>query len=119
MLAALFAIGWWAGRSSATSPGLYQRLDVFIEVLEKVRQNYVETVDPKPLLEGGVKGMLQSLDPYSQYLDGKSWDNLKAATHGSFGGIGIEVTLRDNYPTVIPPLEGSPAWTLGIRSGDV
>lgn len=120
LLAALFSLGWWAGRSSATAPaGLYQRLDVFLEVLEKVRQNYVDTVDPKPLLEGGVKGMLQGLDPYSQYLDSKSWDNLKAATHGSFAGVGIEVTIRDNYPTVITPIEGGPAWTLGIRSGDV
>jgi carboxyl-terminal processing protease len=120
LLAALFAIGWWAGRSSATSPpGLYQRLDVFFEVLERVRQNYVDAVDPKPLLEGGIKGMLRSLDPYSQYLDSKSWDNLKATTHGSFGGIGIVVTIRDNYPTIISPVEGSPAWTIGIRSGDV
>lgn len=120
LLAALFGVGWWAGRSSATAPaGLYQRLDVFLEVLEKVRQNYVDVVDPKPLLEGGIKGMLQQLDPYSQYLDTKSWDNLKAATHGSFAGVGIEVTIRDNYPTVITPIEGGPAWTLGIRSGDV
>ena len=120
LLAALFGVGWWAGRSSATAPpGLYQRLDVFLEVLEKVRQNYVDAVDPKPLLEGGIKGMLQGLDPYSQYLDSKAWDNLKAATHGSFAGVGIEVTIRDNYPTVITPIEGGPAWTLGIRSGDV
>ena len=120
LLAALFGVGWWAGRSSATAPsGLYQRLDVFLEVLEKVRQNYVDTVDPKPLLEGAIKGMLQGLDPYSQFLDPKSWDNLNAATHGSFAGVGIEVTIRDNYPTVITPIEGGPAWTLGIRSGDV
>lgn len=120
LLAALFAAGWWVGRSSATAPaGLYQRLDVFLEVLEKVRQNYVDPVDPKPLLEGGIKGMLQGLDPYSQYLDPKSWENLNAATHGSFAGVGIEVTIRDNYPTVITPIEGGPAWTLGIRSGDV
>jgi len=120
LLAALFSLGWWAGRSRATAPaGLYQRLDVFLEVLEKVRQNYVDTVDPKPLLEGGIKGMLQGLDPYSQYLDSKDWDNLKAATHGSFAGVGIEVTIRDNYPTVITPIEGGPAWTMGIRSGDV
>jgi carboxyl-terminal processing protease len=63
--------------------------------------------------------MLHDLDPYSQYLDERSWENLKATTHGSFGGIGISVAVRDNYPTVISPIEGSPAWTLGIRPGDV
>src|SRR5262249_19797315 len=57
--------------------------------------------------------------PYSQYLDAASYQNLQATTHGSFGGIGVEVSIRDNYPTVISPIEGSPAWTLGIRSGDV
>ncbi|HET9328216.1 MAG TPA: S41 family peptidase [Candidatus Eisenbacteria bacterium] len=120
LLAALFAVGWWVGRSSATGPSdLYANVDGFIEVLQKVEQSYVDTVEPEVLVDGAIKGMLHDLDPYSQYLDESSWDNLKATTHGSFGGIGIVVSVRDNYPTVISPIEGSPAWTLGLRPGDV
>jgi len=121
LLAALFAVGWWVGRSSsATAPAdLYGNVDGFIEVLQKVEQSYVDTVEPEVLVDGAIKGMLHDLDPYSQYLDESSWDNLKATTHGSFGGIGIVVSVRDNYPTVISPIEGSPAWTLGLRPGDV
>ena len=120
LLAALFAVGWWVGRSSATGPAdLYSNVDSFVEVLEKVEQAYVDPVEPQVLVEGAIKGMLRDLDPYSQYLDQHSWENLKATTHGSFGGIGIVVSVRDNYPTVISPIEGSPAWTLGLRPGDV
>ena len=120
LLATLFTIGWWVGRSSATAPDdLYANVDSFVEVLQKVEQAYVDPVEPRKLIEGGIKGMLHDLDPYSQYLDERSWENLKATTQGSFGGIGISVAVRDNYPTVISPIEGSPAWTLGIRPGDV
>jgi carboxyl-terminal processing protease len=120
LLTALFGVGWWVGRSSATAPGdLYANVDNFVEVLQKVEQSYVDPVQPEGLVDGAIKGMLHDLDPYSQYLDEPSWDNLKATTHGSFGGIGIVVSVRDNYPTIISPLEGSPAWTLGLRPGDV
>ena len=120
VLAALFAVGWWVGRSSATAPSdLYQNLDVFVEVLQKVQQNYVDAVEPQALIDAATRGMLRDLDPFSQFLDPRSWDNLKAATQGSFGGIGIVVTVRDNFPTVISPIEGGPAWTLGLRPGDM
>jgi carboxyl-terminal processing protease len=120
LLGVLFGLGWWVGRGSATdSSDLYQNLDVFIEVLQRVEQNYVDPVEPGKLIEGAVRGMLRDLDPYSQFLDARSWDNLKATTHGSFGGIGVVVTVRDNYPTVVSPVEGGPSWTMGLRSGDV
>jgi carboxyl-terminal processing protease len=119
IFAVLFGLGWWVGRGSATnSSDLYGNLDVFVEVLHRVEQTYVDPVEPAKLIEGALKGMLRDLDPYSQFLDTRAWDNLRATTHGSFGGIGVVVTVRDNYPTVISPVEGSPAWTLGLRSGD-
>ena len=117
LLAALFALGWWAGR--AASGDLYAGLDLFVEVLHKVEANYVDPVEPRPLIEGAVKGMLRQLDPYSQYLDEKAYANLKSMTEGTFGGIGVEVNVRDGYPTVIAPIEGTPAWEAGLRSGDV
>ena len=119
MLVVLFGIGWVAGRGSARAGDLYQNLDLFVEILHRVQENYVDPVEPEKLITGAMKGMLRDLDPYSQFLDAGSYQNLQAATHGSFGGIGVEVSIRDDYPTVISPIEGGPAWTLGIRSGDV
>jgi len=119
MLVVLFGIGWVAGRGSARAGDLYQNLDLFVEILHRVQENYVDPVEPEKLITGAMKGMLRDLDPYSQFLDAGSYQNLQATTHGSFGGIGVEVSIRDDYPTVISPIEGGPAWTLGIRSGDV
>jgi carboxyl-terminal processing protease len=114
----LFGLGWWVGRGSA-SGDLYANLDLFVEVLQKVRENYVEPVEPKQLVDGATRGMLATLDPFSQFLDERSVENLQAFTHGSFGGIGIEIVVRDNFPTVIAPIEGTPAWEAGITAGDV
>ena len=119
VLVVLFGLGWVAGRGSARAGDLYQNLDLFVEILHRVQDNYVDPVEPETLISGAMKGMLRDLDPYSQFLDAASYQNLQATTHGSFGGIGVEVSIRDNYPTVISPIEGSPAWTVGIRSGDV
>ena len=119
VLVVLFGIGWLAGRGSARAGDLYQNLDLFVEILHRVQENYVDPVEPEKLITGAMKGMLRDLDPYSQFLDAGSYQNLQATTHGSFGGIGVEVSIRDDFPTVISPIEGGPAWTLGIRSGDI
>ena len=116
--AALFALGWWAGRGGARAD-LYSNLDVFVEILHKVEDNYVDPVDGGKLVDGAIKGMLKGLDPYSQYLDRREYGQLQSVTEGSFGGIGIVVGVRDNYPTVISPIEGTPAWRAGMRSGDI
>ncbi len=114
----LFVLGWWAGRGGAAG-GLYGNLDLFIEVLHKVDQNYVDPVDPQKLVSGAMRGMLRDLDPYSQYLDAKSYGLLQSSAQGSFDGIGTVVGIRDNFPTVIAPIEGTPAWEAGISAGDV
>jgi carboxyl-terminal processing protease len=117
LLVALFTLGWWVGRGGA-SGDLYGNLDLFVEILHKVEQNYVDPVEPEQLVNGALKGMMRGLDPYSQYLDAKNFTNLKTTTQGTFGGIGVVVSVRDNYPTVISPIEGSPAFLAGMRSGD-
>ena len=115
-LVALFALGWWVGRGGANTD-LYGNLDLFIEVLSRVEQNYVDPVKPDQLIDGALKGMVRDLDPYSQYLDACAFSRLRTTTQ-VFGGIGAVVGVRDNYPTVISPIEGSPAWRAGVRSGD-
>ena len=117
LLVVLFALGWWSGRGA--SRDLYADLDLFVEVLHKIEANYVDKVEPQSLMDGAVRGMLRQLDPYSQYLDEKAFANLRSMTEGTFGGIGVEVNVRDGYPTVIAPIEGTPAWEAGLRSGDV
>jgi carboxyl-terminal processing protease len=118
VFAVLFALGWWVGRGGArTDP--YAREDLLVEVLERVRQNYVDEVNPQKLMEGAIRGMLRGLDPYSQYLTTRQYRQLQSVTEGKFGGIGVVVSVRDNYPTVISPLEGTPAWEAGLQSGDV
>jgi carboxyl-terminal processing protease len=119
VLVVLFGLGWVAGRGSARAGDLYQNLDLFVEILHRIEENYVDPVDPQKLVNGALKGMLRDLDPYSQFLDARAYQNLQAMTHGSFGGVGVEVSIRDNHPTVISPIEGGPAWTLGVRSGDI
>ena len=102
----LFGLGWWVGRGGATGD-LYGNLDTFIEVLNRVEQNYVDPIEPEKLIDGALKGMLRDLDPYSQYLDTRAYANLQSTTQGSFGGIGIVVSVRDNFPTVISPSDSS------------
>jgi carboxyl-terminal processing protease len=118
LLIALFSVGWWAGRGSATN-GLYGHLDTFVEVLHKVEDSYVDPVPPGPLMQGAIKGLFKQLDPYSQFLDSDALTRLQGTTEGEFGGIGVLVSVRDNHPTVISPVEGSPAWRAGLRAGDV
>lgn len=118
LLIALFSLGWRVGRGGAGGP-LYSNLDLFVEVLNKIEDNYVDPVDPARMVQGALKGMLRDLDPYSQYLDQKSYSNLQAVTEGKFSGIGVVVSVRDNYPTVISPIEGSPAWEAGMHAGDM
>ncbi len=114
----LFGLGWWVGRGKASND-MYGNLDTFVEVLNRVEDSYVDPVDPHQLVDGALRGMLKELDPYSQYLDEKSYAQLTTVTHGEFGGIGIVVSIRNRYPTVISPIEGSPAWEAGLASGDI
>ncbi len=103
---------------SATSPDLYQELDLFAKALHFVRENYVETPDDQELLYGAIRGMMKSLDPYTTFMKPENYKELQLDTRGRFGGVGIEVTVRNNRLTVIAPIDGSPASRAGIRAGD-
>ncbi len=96
----------------------YEDLETFTDILAIVKKNYVVEVDPKDLIRGAIKGMLSSLDPHSAYLTPDLYKELRTETQGKFGGLGIEITIRDGILTVVSPIEDTPAYRVGIKSGD-
>ncbi len=98
---------------------IYRQLDLFGDVLERVRSQYVEKPDDKKLIESAVNGMLTALDPHSAYLDAKSFRDMQVQTKGEFGGLGIEVTMEKGVVKVVAPIDGTPAQRAGIQSGDL
>jgi len=89
------------------------------EVLERVKRDYVNPVDDHQLLQAAIRGMVSSLDPYSAYLDGEEYDDVKISASGEYSGVGIEISIEDEQVVVIAPFDGSPAAKAGIHSGDV
>ena len=96
----------------------YQELQLFTKVLNIVQKYYVEDVDLRKLLEGGIKGMLKVLDPHTNYLPPEIYKEFENETSGEFGGLGIEITVRKGGLTIISPIEDTPAWKAGLKSGD-
>ncbi|MBU0505657.1 MAG: S41 family peptidase [bacterium] len=105
-------------KSFALSDKIYKDIATFTRVLDIVDQYYVEEADEETLMEGAIGGMLNSLDPHTLYLSPEDFKAFSSDTRGRFGGVGIEVSVRDGMLTVISPLEGTPAWDAGIRAGD-
>ncbi|HNQ36141.1 MAG TPA: S41 family peptidase [bacterium] len=97
---------------------LYQQLQMFSDVLSIVQKNYVEEVENKKLINGALRGMLSSLDPYSQFLEPELYKELEIETEGKFGGVGMTITVKDNLVTVVSPLEDTPAFRAGIQPND-
>ena len=105
------------GTASAKS-SRYENLDSFTEVMYLIEKNYVEPVENKTLVDGAIKGMLQGLDPHSTYFTEKEYKDFQVETKGEFGGLGITIGMRDNILTVIAPIEDTPAFRAGLKSGD-
>lgn len=100
------------------SETLFEELEIFTQVLAIVQRDYVREVGDKELVEGAIKGMLSKLDPHSGYLDPDFYKDLQVQTKGEFGGLGIEITMREGLLVVVAPMEGSPAERAGIKAGD-
>lgn len=96
----------------------YESIELFTDVLSIIKKNYVEEVDTKKLIYGAINGMLSSLDPHSQFMPPDTFKELKIDTKGSFGGLGIEISVKDGFLTVISPIEDTPAFKAGIKAGD-
>lgn len=97
---------------------VYQQLDLFGDIFERIRSQYVEEVDSKELIEAAINGMLTSLDPHSSYLAPDDFDDMQVQTRGEFGGLGIEVTQEEGFVKVVSPMDGTPADAAGIEAGD-
>jgi len=104
--------------SAALDRSIYKNLKTFNEVLDMVQKNYVEQVESKKLIEGAINGMMKSLDPHSAYMTSDMYKELEVETRGSFGGIGIEITIKKDVLTVVSPIEDTPAFLAGIKAGD-
>lgn len=105
-------------QEEARNASVYQQLDLFGDVFERIRSNYVEEVDEAALIEAAINGMLTSLDPHSSYLPPRDFDSMQVQTRGEFGGLGIEVTQEDGFVRVITPMDDTPAMEAGVEAGD-
>ncbi|MGB0167664.1 MAG: S41 family peptidase [Paracoccaceae bacterium] len=105
-------------QSSNERSSVYEQLDLFGDIFERIRSQYVEEVDEAELIEAAINGMLTSLDPHSSYLSPKAAADMRVQTRGEFGGLGIEVTQQDGFVKVVSPIDGTPADAAGIEAGD-
>jgi carboxyl-terminal processing protease len=112
------SIGGSAVSKGTDSGATYEQLRLFTEVLSIVQNQYVDEVPPKDLIYSAIKGTLRGLDPHSSFLDPESYREMQVETSGSFGGLGIEITLKDDVLTIVAPIEGTPAYRAGLQTGD-
>jgi carboxyl-terminal processing protease len=110
---------WIAVAKAAAGADAYSQLNLFGELFERVRTNYVEKPDDTKLIEGAINGMVTALDPHSRYMNESAWRDMQETTHGEFGGLGLEVTMEDGLIKVVAPIDDTPAAKAGILSGDL
>ena len=101
-----------------SSTDVYEKIDLFGEVLEKIKKEYVDDVDQSEVIDSAINGVLQSLDPYSAYMSPELFENMQTDTQGKFGGLGIEIGMESGVVKVISPIDGTPAAKAGIKAGD-
>src|ERR671930_211540 len=112
------SLGGTVASKGTDNGATYEQLRLFTEVLSIVQNQYVDEVPPKDLIYSAIKGTLRGLDPHSSFLDPDSYKEMQVETSGSFGGLGIEITLKDDILTVVSPIEGTPAYRVGLHTGN-
>src|ERR1700742_2692297 len=105
--------------AKAAAADTYRQLNLFGDVFERVRADYVEKPDDSKLIESAINGMLAGLDPHSSYMDAKSFRDMQVQTRGEFGGLGIEVTMEDGLIKVVAPIDDTPAAKAGVMANDI
>jgi carboxyl-terminal processing protease len=104
--------------SQQKKDSIYKQVQLFSDAVAIIRSDYVDEIDAKDLIYGALKGMLNVLDPYSQFMNPDDYNELVVETEGKFGGIGIEITIKDGLITVVTPIEDTPAWKAGLKAKD-
>lgn len=112
------SLGGTSASKGVDRAATYEQLKLFTDVLAIIQNQYVDETQPREVIYGAVRGMLRALDPHSSFMDPESYREMQVETSGSFGGLGIEITIRDDQLTVVAPIEGTPAWRAGIQPGD-
>ena len=118
LLVLFFSILFLNESFSKNENDIYQKIDLFGEVLDKINKEYVDEVNQSKAMDAAINGVLQSLDPYSAYMSPEMYDNMQTETSGEFGGLGIEVGMEAGVVKVISPLDNSPASRVGVKPGD-
>ena len=119
LLGAVVLFGQYSdSKVSARDKNIYKEIKTFNEILDMVQKNYVDPVDSSVLMQGAINGMIKSLDPHSAYMTAELYKELEVETQGRFGGIGIEITILKDVLTVVSPIEDTPAYKAGVKSGD-
>lgn len=118
LVSASFLIGAGMAKRVLARGDDYENLRTFTEVLSLVQSSYVEDIDSKKLVEGAIKGLLKTLDPHTSYMPPEVYKEMQVETEGQFGGLGIEITVRDDQLTVVSPIEDTPAFRAGLKAGD-
>src|SRR3954462_5950176 len=119
ILGVLISLNFSAVAQKSTGPLPIEDLRAFTEVFGRIKNDYVEPVEDKKLISEAINGMLSGLDPHSAYLDVEAFRDLQVGTQGEFGGLGIEVGMEDGFVKVVAPIEDTPAWRAGLKSGDL
>jgi carboxyl-terminal processing protease len=124
LIVAVFFLGFVVGAQDkrpargAENKEIYEYLKTFSDVIDLVKKNYVDTTNDRDLIYAAIKGVLESLDPHSSFMTPDMYKEMQTETKGEFGGIGIEITIKDGFPTVITAIEDTPAFKAGLKSGD-
>ena len=114
----LFSILFLNKSFATKDDDIYQKIDLFSEVLDKVNNDYVDEINQSEIMDAAINGVLQSLDPYSAYMSPEMFNNMQTETSGKFGGLGIEVGMEAGVVKVISPIDDTPASKAGIKAGD-
>src|SRR4030042_4947213 len=118
LVGGVLLINGHSGLVKAGTGEIYKNMEILTEVIRQIEKNHVEPQDAQKLIKGALKGMVQGLDPHSSYMTKEEHQELLIETKGSFSGVGIEITVKDNFLTVVSPIEGTPAYKAGIQVGD-
>ena len=119
IIGAMLLFAPMTARTQVDNSNVYEQLNLFGQVFERVRSDYVEEVEEQELIESAIRGMLNALDPHSSYLDAKNFRNMRVQTKGEFGGLGIEVTMENGFVKVVSPIDDTPAHRAGVKAGDL